>query len=165
MVQGELAKISILNSDILRLRLTSRDLDKATISSVTQGLQDWYTQLPDAMRLDELPRSNLSRRTRTSVCQVHLLHLGARMLLYRRTAVQFVSLHGLKLKGDIQWGPLERAIVENGTQAVLAATQSARLLRFLYDSENLSKRCWITMFVLSAPYPNGTVSPTIVSDG
>ncbi|KAG7131588.1 Regulatory protein GAL4 like [Verticillium longisporum] len=94
-VQTEMTKISLLNADILRMHLSSKELTSQAMDSIHKDLQDWHNQLPSQMRLANLCREDLPVEVRRSMLGTHLLYLGTTMLLYRRIASQFVWTFGI----------------------------------------------------------------------
>ncbi|KAM5341291.1 hypothetical protein ACJ41O_014322 [Fusarium nematophilum] len=98
MVQTEMTKISLLNADILRMRLTSGEITTKAMDFIDKDLQDWHDLLPSQMHLPNLCRQELPVEARRSILATHLLYLGTRMLLYRRIASQFVRFSTMQIK-------------------------------------------------------------------
>lgn len=140
-----MAKLSILIADIFRVHLASNGLDIHTINLVNTTLSGWYNRLSPDISLSEFERHTIPENTRTSICYIYLLHLGALILLYRRMAAQFVLAHGLGDTREIKLGPLEYKIIKEAGGGITAARTSVRILRLLSERNPTGKRCWIVV--------------------
>ncbi|KAK3685246.1 hypothetical protein B0T22DRAFT_381754 [Podospora appendiculata] len=157
-VQAEMTKISLLNAEILRTHLASKELTGLAMDSAMSKLQQWHGSLPTAMLLANLGRQDLPDQVRRSIYHVHLLYLGAMMLLYRRIASQFVctepgpvsnfnqssedTCHGSTVL-DLE---LHKNVLAHVHQGVVAARHSARILGLLLAEKGIFKRCWLVIF-------------------
>jgi hypothetical protein len=84
-IHQEMTKVSLLKANILRMHLSSPELSVQAIGGAEQELHDWYRQLPAEMQLiDLMEGQRLPDMARWSIFHIHLLHLGAIMLLFRR---------------------------------------------------------------------------------
>lgn len=140
----EMTKISMLKADILRMHLAFKDLTAHVLESVVNDLQNWYNHLPEGMKLATLGQ-DLPDSVRRSIYYVHLLHLGAIMLLYRRVACQYIRSFGMDPQHDMFWKPFERQMLDHAEQGVLAAKTSSRVLGLLLGQTGCFKRCWVVM--------------------
>jgi hypothetical protein len=141
----EMTKISLLKADILRMHLAFKDLTGQAMESITKSLGDWYDSLPKAMLLVNLGQGDLPDSVRRSIYYVHLLYLGAIMLLYRRVASQFVRTFGVDYQRDTLWKPYEQLMLNHAAQGVIAAKTSSRVLGLLLGQTGCFKRCWVVM--------------------
>jgi hypothetical protein len=144
-VQAELAKISLLKAEILRMQLAFKELSSLTIHSIMSSLHEWYSQLPAPLRVDWSGRDTLSPQVRWSIAHIQLLYLGAIMLLYRRIATQFVCSQDLGPDRSLLGEPQEDLVRRHGEDAVEAAAMSSRTLGLLHGDEGIFKRCWLVM--------------------
>jgi hypothetical protein len=144
-VQVEMTKIAMLNADTLRMHLAFKDLTELAIESIMADLQDWYHKLPPAMSLATLGQSEIPDSVRRSIYYVHLLYLGAIMLLYRRVASQFTRTIGVDHQGKSRSKPFEQTMLNHAEQGVLAAKTSSRILGLLLGQTGCFKRCWVVM--------------------
>lgn len=127
------------------MHLASKDLTEAAIASVVADLQEWYHKLPPAMALATLGQSDLPNSVRRSIYYVHLLYLGAIMLLYRRIASQFNRSNGVDQQGNRRSKRFEQMMLNHAEQGVLAAKTSSRVLGLLLGQTGCFKRCWVVM--------------------
>ncbi|KAJ9134028.1 Nitrogen assimilation transcription factor nit-4 [Pleurostoma richardsiae] len=144
-IQTEMVKISLLKATILRMNLAFKDLSVLTMDSIVEDLRDWRRRLPTSLHLENLVISDIPENSRTSVYHLHLLYLGAFMLLYRRLSSQFLRSHGRQENRDLLWPPSEH-VARHAEEGVLAAKDTARLLRLLLTQNMIFKRCWLVIF-------------------
>ncbi|KAH8898589.1 hypothetical protein GQ53DRAFT_712005 [Thozetella sp. PMI_491] len=145
-VQNELVRIAFLKAHMLRVHLAFKDLTLLTIRSIMSDLQEWYRKLPKELRLSNLGQEGLPVEAKRSLCHVHLLYLGAIMLLYRRIASQFALSSNIDRNRTVQWKPMEEVIVKYSKEAIAAAEHSARILKLLMEDHGIFKRCWLVIF-------------------
>ncbi|KAI1370412.1 hypothetical protein F4677DRAFT_465486 [Hypoxylon crocopeplum] len=142
-VQTEMVKIAMLKAHILQMHLAFKDITLLAVQSIMQDLQNWYDRMPQEMNLDSLGRENLPPEAKRSICHVHLLYLGANMLLFRRIASQMVRS---SVGQGVLWRPCEKVLTEQRERALLAARSSARIVKLLVDDNAVFKRCWLVIF-------------------
>ena len=140
-----MTKICLLKAEILRMHLAFKDLTELAMQSILKNLRMWYKQLPDVMRMDAIGRESLALETRRSILHLHLLYLGAIMLLYRRVVSQFLRSRYTGRKRDILPMPIEGLLLDHSIEAVLAASTSSKILKLLLEDNSIFKRCWIVM--------------------
>ncbi|KAH7131133.1 nitrate assimilation regulatory protein nirA [Dactylonectria macrodidyma] len=153
-VQTEMAKICILKADILRMQVAFKDLTIPAMQSILKDLQNWHRELPEAMRVEASGNADHSVETRRSIMHVHLLYLGAIMLLYRRVASQFLQSYAPTPYQNALPIPLHGLVAEHSAEAVLSASTSARIMKLLLDDDSIFKRCWLVIF---QAYTSGTI--------
>ncbi|OAA36667.1 nitrate assimilation regulatory protein nirA [Metarhizium rileyi] len=147
-VQTEMARICLLKAEILRMHLVFKDLTSPAIESIRKDLQGWYDELPETLRLGVISHENLPIGTKRSVLHLHMLYLGAIMLLYRRVATQFLRSYlagGFSSSSNLHLHPRE-AFVQQSTEAILAARTSARTVKLLLEDDGVFKHCWLVIF-------------------
>ena len=142
-----MTKISLLNADILRMHLSSKELTNQAIDAVNKEIQDWHNQLPSQMHLANICRVDLPVESRRSILGTHLLYLGTTMLLYRRITSQFVRSSGIDRGDGVMRNPFEDTVINHADQAVTAARHSARILGLLHTEKGVFKKCWLIMLV------------------
>lgn len=142
-----MARICLLKADILRMHLAFKELTIPAVESIRKDLQTWYQELPEAMRLEASGHDDLPVEIKRSILHLHMLYLGAIMLLYRRVATQF--LQGFATTGAIPGGFLDfhtrEMFVRQSADAILAASTSARIVKLLLEDNGVFKHCWLVM--------------------
>ena len=134
-----------MKTEILQMHLAFKELTVLTIQSIMSSLHGWYGQLPEQMRLDAVDDRDMNVEVRRSIFHVHLLYLGAIILLYRRIASQFVRWLGVDRDRNLLGKPLEDLLRKHGEDAVVAASMSAKILGLLMEDHGIFKRCWLVM--------------------
>lgn len=144
LVQGVVAKIAVIKARTMRT--LSRCSDAAnllvSIQSLRDQLRDWYEALPLEAQLLQLG-TDTHIPMKTSIYNVHLLHLGAVMLMFR------YCVAGLKSEdARSRLNEEERNIAgETLNDGLLAAQQSARIISLIRDASQSVRHCWVTMYV------------------
>lgn len=141
LVQTEMAKIALLKVEIVRTNLAFKELSILSIKNITDDLRKWYTELPPAMYLANLTQhADIPAELRRTIYFVHLLYLGALMLLYRRVVCHYVQQD----HRNMFINPLNE-VSQYADQGVVAAKQTARILHLLRSEDGIFKRCWLVM--------------------
>ncbi|KAK6082566.1 hypothetical protein SCUP515_02321 [Seiridium cupressi] len=124
-VQAEMTNVAVLKSKILRMHLAFKDLTVLSVKAIL---------MPPQIRLDYKGHDSLEPLTKWSMYHVHLLYLGANILLYRRMSSQLVEVNYHNDRGVLPT-PLDKLYSDHGEQAILAAKGTARILTLmLHDS-------------------------------
>lgn len=143
LVQSEMTKISLLKAGILRTRLV-KELTSSGIDGIVKELQEWHGRLPAEMQLATLGDFDIPPLVRWSIYHVHLLYLGAIMLVYRRVAAQ--SFQAYTLGNGAALDKHNTALIGLVELGVNAARDSARILGLLHADKGIFKRCWLVIF-------------------
>ncbi|KAL1872981.1 hypothetical protein Daus18300_004122 [Diaporthe australafricana] len=145
-IQTELSKIAILKAQLLTIQASSKDMPFLPTRPVVQELQQWFDNLPKELRIERMGDVEVPLEARRSLCHIHLLYLGALMLLYRSIAAQHLQSQEtgsnrkmpLKLHGE--------TVADYSERGLLAAISSARILKFALNEDWIFKRCWLIIF-------------------
>ena len=143
-----MTKISLLKASILRMHLAFKHVNTNTVDAVMAELQDWHGKLAARMHLSNLGRQDLSAQIKCSIYHVHLLYLGAMMLLYRRIASQLTQPVPLSKSGkpDIVQDNDGEKLLAYAHQGIVAAKHSSRILGLMLNERGIYKRCWLVMY-------------------
>ncbi|CAK7268229.1 hypothetical protein SEPCBS119000_002953 [Sporothrix epigloea] len=161
-VQMESVKVVILTVEILRIYLSNENITIAGFESVTRDLRSWYDKLPHEIHLGSLEQnSTFPLDVLRAAYQLHLLYMGAVLLIYRR----IVSLHAFsssatKRNQEINSNNLETIPISLLQQGITAARTSASICSLLLQDDASARRSWI---VLLQAYSAGTVLLHIVA--
>ncbi|KAK4224506.1 hypothetical protein QBC38DRAFT_423353 [Podospora fimiseda] len=144
MVQAEMTKIALLKAGILKTHLANKELTVYGMNGIIKELQEWHQRLPPEMQLAKIGQFDIAPGIRWSIYHIHLLYLGAYMLVYRRIAAQCVREYreGEKfvLTND------DSTLLSLVDQGVTAARDSARILGLLHADRGIFRRCWLVIF-------------------
>ena len=145
LVHGVATTIAILKATAMRMLWTCSDVPALlhVIHSLQERFGDWYEHLPDAAHLIRLGDKGQTP-LQSSIYYVHLLHLGAVMLMFRH------CLAGLQFPGDRESLSSEQrstmhAALDDGLQA---AQQSARMTFLTREFSPSVRHCWAMMCVV-----------------
>jgi len=136
-----MTKISLLKAGILKTHLAKKELTSSSMKGIMKELQEWHERLPDQMQLNKLGDFNLAPGIRWSIYHIHLLNLGAYMLVYRRIAAQYVR----EFRDGNAITHKDPTAVSFIDQGVTAARDSARILGLLHHDKGIFRRCWLVM--------------------
>lgn len=142
-----MTRISLLKAEILRTHLALKELTAPALNSALKALDAWHESLPVEIRLQNLHSTDMDDITRRSLYHVHLLYLGAHILLYRRIASQLIQKKpsgGSKPVRD-EW---EQTLLLHAEKGITAAKHSARILGLLLAEQGIFQRCWLVMSVM-----------------
>ncbi|KAI1875106.1 uncharacterized protein JN550_002535 [Neoarthrinium moseri] len=114
--------------------------------TIIQDLRRWYSRMPKEIRLDYEGRDSLPPGIKWSIYHVHLLYLGANILLYRRMVSQLLQTKSVDHGQGMLSRPFREVFDEHGEQALLAAKDSARILNLMLQEEGIFQRCWLVIF-------------------
>jgi hypothetical protein len=143
----EIARITVIAARAMRIlaACTSPDTLLPAVRSLFGEIGDWYDSLPQVAGATELSQTPWNE-TKICLAHVHLSHLGAISLIFRRT----LSVDGLKSGGQKhQLQPAERSqLATIFNDGIIAAKQSSRIL-YLFLGEHAGVRhCWAVMYAL-----------------
>lgn len=140
-----MARICLLKAEILRMHLVFKSLTEPAMQAIRRDLQDWYEELPESMRIGVTTHESLPVGTRRAIMYLHLLYLGAIMLLYRRVATQFLESFAIGVPSSSLHMQPSEAFVHHSADAVQAASTSARIVKRLLEDDGIFKHCWLVM--------------------
>lgn len=81
-IEAEMAKLSVLAVEILRVHLAFKEITVLSFESVLNDLQTWLSRLPSDLSLAHAGSLSLPPSTARSILHLHLLHKGAIILVY-----------------------------------------------------------------------------------
>lgn len=143
-IQTEMTKISLLKAGILKNRLAYKDITTGGMDGIIKQLEDWHGKLPSDMQLTNLGNFNVSPHARWSIYHIHLLYLGAFILVYRRLAAQ--TIRSIKAGDESLLDTNNSTVIKLVKLGVEAGRDSARILGLLYADRGIFKRCWLVIF-------------------
>ncbi|EFX02393.1 ankyrin repeat protein [Grosmannia clavigera kw1407] len=144
-IEAESAKIAVLTVEILRVHFAFKEITVLSFESVLRDLQSWHNKLPFQLYLANLNDSLLSPETQREASRLHLMHLGAIVLVYRRMASQFSCIENTQASRQILVQGLDGIPDSLLRQGIAAARTTARILSHLVDSQRIPRRCWVVI--------------------
>lgn len=139
-----MASIAVLKAATMRTLWGCKDASKMLdkIRFLSEELRDWYGRLPVEAQLIQLG-TDAHVPLKTSIYYVHLLHLGAVMLIFRHCLAGVRSVEGRKRLSDEQQSLMNKTLHDG----VIAAHHSARMIYMIRRAAQSIRHCWITMCV------------------
>jgi len=140
----EIARVAVIAARAMRIlaACTSPDTLLPTVRSLFGEIGDWYDGLPKVAGATELSQTPWDE-TRVCLAYVHLGHLGAITLIFRRT----LSVYRHKFSDQKHLlQPAERSqLATILTDGIIAAKQSSRILFLFLGQQAGIRHCWAIM--------------------
>lgn len=142
-VRDTIANVAILKARTMRTLWACPDVPHllASICLLQEQLHGWYGRLPHQAQLVQ-PGTDAHVPLKTSIYYVHLLHMGATMLIYRRCLAGFASASDRRGLSNEQ----RRLVNDTLKDGLGAAQQSAQVLYLVRQASQSVRHCWITMY-------------------
>jgi hypothetical protein len=145
MVHGVVTTIAILKATAMRMLWACSDVPGLlhSIQDLQEQLGAWYGDLPDAAQLVQLG-GDAQIALKSSIYYVHLLHMGAVMLIFRH------CLAGLQLSRDRETLSAEQRLVMNAAlnDGLQAAQHSAQMTYLTQQISRSMRHGWTMMCVV-----------------
>jgi len=142
----EITRITFIAARALRIlaACSSPDTLLPAVRSLFDELGAWYDSLPPVASATELSQTPWDD-DKTSLAHVHLSHLGAITLIFRRTLSVYKHKPGGQ-KHLLQ--PVERSqLATIFNDGIIAAKQSSRILYLFLGEQAGVRHCWAVMYV------------------
>jgi hypothetical protein len=148
LIPNEMTRITFIAARALRIlaACTSPDTLLPSIRGLFGEIGDWYDSLPPVASATELSQTPWND-DKISLAHVHLSHLGAITLIFRRTLSVYKHKPGSQ-KHLLQ--PAERSqLATIFNDGIIAAKQSSRILYLFLGEQAGVRHCWAVMYVPS----------------
>jgi len=130
---------------------TSPDTLLPAVRSLFGEIGDWYDSLPQIAGATELSQTPWDE-SKVCLAYVHLGHLGAITLIFRRTLSVYRHKFGGQ-KHHLQ--PAERSqLATIFNDGIIAAKQSSRILYLFLGEQAGIRHCWAVMYTLLSSSPS-----------
>ncbi|KAF2458711.1 hypothetical protein BDY21DRAFT_341103 [Lineolata rhizophorae] len=157
-VHWQVSQIGLVCVDIHKTFECTKRVTTDTVLYLSQRLAAWQDDLPPFMQLGNFanqtpPGSDLSDSRNRTILKVHMLYLGAVMLLYRNILLLSVELPGSAVKEPRSNATLSmpvEAIQKCRVECVFAARQIAQVQKLLHLDVYICHCCWILLYWLSS---------------
>ena len=151
-IPTEITRITFIAARVLRIlaACTSPDTLLPSIRGLFGEIGDWYDSLPSVASATELSQTPWND-DKISLAHVHLSHLGAITLIFRRTLSVYKHKPGGQ-KHLLQ--PAERSqLATIFNDGIIAAKQSSRILYLFLGEQAGVRHCWAVMYAPSLVHP------------
>jgi hypothetical protein len=149
LIHMQTSKINLIAAEVAKTLASPELATKGNITMLTMKLEKWREEVPHALQIPALLSSEAQDLTifqRRAVFMVHIMYLGALVLLYRQLLV--ASAEAQLIEGTTS--SLNNISVEDvkmyRQECAMAAQNIARMLGLISFDGTLTKRCWIIIY-------------------
>lgn len=145
----QISKINLIAAEVAKTLASPELTTKGNITMLATKLEKWREEIPHALQIPTLlstEAQDLTVYQRRAVFMVHIMYLGALVLLYRQLLVASAEAQLI----DSTPSPLNNISVEDvkryRQECAMAAQNIARMLGLISFDGTLTKRCWIIIY-------------------
>ncbi|KAL6705020.1 hypothetical protein ACN47E_007423 [Coniothyrium glycines] len=148
LIHFQVCKIGLIAADIAKTLASPEAATRDNVSTLQLRLEAWRLEMPLMLQIPTLTSTtppDLNTYQRRAIFMVHIMYLGALVLLYRQLLV--ATAESQQTSGAAQnpsFSPSEIRAYRD--ECALAAQQISRLLELISFDGTLTKRCWIIIF-------------------
>jgi len=140
-----MSAVGLMMASILQDVYKSTTVVFSIVKKHSEELERWKSSLPLQMQLSSLAAHDQSRyqeKHRRSLILVHVMQIGAQILLQRRLLVAIAECR-MNNRWTLDGSPEEGARIQD--ECVKAAHTCVELLEILGYTRNMFRRCWLCM--------------------
>ncbi|KAF2439468.1 hypothetical protein P171DRAFT_123151 [Karstenula rhodostoma CBS 690.94] len=147
-IHVQTSRIGLVAADISKALCSPESVTRETIQTLTDQLETWRSEVPQMLSIGSLTSSNPPPMTlyqRRAILMVHIMYLGAVILLYRQLLVATAEM---QLTDGTSWD-LDLSVADAKryrNECALAGQQVARILRLISFDGTLTTRCWLVIY-------------------
>ncbi|KAJ4299067.1 hypothetical protein N0V90_004311 [Kalmusia sp. IMI 367209] len=147
-IHMQTSKIGLVAADIAKVLGSPEMATRENIHKLADKLEIWRSEVPQMLTIASLTSPNPPSMTlyqRRAILMVHIMYLGAIILLYRQLLVATAET---QLTDGAAWD-LDLSIEDAKryrNECAMAGQQVARLLRLISFDGTLTKRCWLIIY-------------------
>ncbi|KAJ8107324.1 hypothetical protein OPT61_g8944 [Boeremia exigua] len=148
LIHTQTSKIGLIAAEIAKTLAAPELATRENVDMLTQKLETWRLEVPLILQLPTLTSegpSDLSLYQRRAILMVHIMYLGAVILIYRQLLVATAE-------GQLTDGAAS-SLSFSGTDArrfrnecAIAGQTIARILRLISFDGTLTRRCWLIIY-------------------
>ncbi|KAH7383778.1 hypothetical protein BKA66DRAFT_511872 [Pyrenochaeta sp. MPI-SDFR-AT-0127] len=148
LIHIQTSKIGLVAAEIAKTLASPELATQENVAMLTRKLDTWRLELPPTMQVLTLTSSNppnLTLYQRRAILMIHIMYLGALVLLYRQLLVATAEAQltdGAAHKPNFSVEDARRF----RNECAVAAQQISRILGLISFDGTLTKRCWIIIY-------------------
>ncbi|KAF2030255.1 hypothetical protein EK21DRAFT_112174 [Setomelanomma holmii] len=148
LIHNQTSKIGLLAAEIAKTLAAPERATRENVFMLTSKLEAWRVEVPLMLQIPTLTSNNppgLTLYQRRAILMVHIMYLGALVLLYRQLLVATAETQltdGAAWNTDISVNDAHRYRDE----CAVAAQQMARILGLISFDGTLTRRCWLIIY-------------------
>ncbi|KAH5132671.1 hypothetical protein HBI73_084470 [Parastagonospora nodorum] len=148
LIHTQTSKIGIIAAEITRAMSSPELATRDNITLLSKKLEAWRVEVPLMLQIPTLTSADpavLDPYQRRAILMVHIMYLGALVLLYRQLLVATAET---QLTDGAAWNTNITESEARGyrDECAMAAQQMARILNLISYDGTLTRRCWIIIY-------------------
>lgn len=148
LIHTQTSKIGLIAAEIAKTLAAPELTTRENITMLTQKLEHWRMEVPLMLQIPALTSNTSSDITvfqRRAILMVHIMYLGALVLLYRQLLVATAETQLTDGAASYSNLPAEDAR-RYRNECATAAQQMARILKLISFDGTLTRRCWLVIY-------------------
>ncbi|KAJ4361744.1 hypothetical protein N0V95_001637 [Ascochyta clinopodiicola] len=148
LIHTQTSKIGLIAAEIAKTLAAPELATRENVDMLTRKLEVWRVEVPLILQLPTLTSetpSELSLYQRRAILMVHIMYLGAVILIYRQLLV--ATAEGQLTDGaanHLTYSSQDARRFRN--ECAIAAQTIARILRLISFDGTLTRRCWLVIY-------------------
>ncbi|KAH6621755.1 hypothetical protein C7974DRAFT_210390 [Boeremia exigua] len=148
MIHTQTSKVGLIAAEIAKTLASPELATRENVEMLTQKLETWRSEVPLILQLPTLTSegpSDLTLYQRRAVFMVHIMYLGALILIYRQLLV--ATAEGQLTDGassNLAFSESDARHFRN--ECAIAGQTIARILRLISFDGTLTRRCWLIIY-------------------
>ncbi|KAF2133839.1 hypothetical protein P153DRAFT_372395 [Dothidotthia symphoricarpi CBS 119687] len=148
LIHTQTSKIGLIAAEISKTLASPELATRENVTMLTKKLEAWRMEVPIMLQIPTLTSSHppdLTVYQRRAILMVHIMYLGALILLYRQLLVATAES---QLTGDAACNLNFSAddSRRHRDECAVAAQQITRILGLIHFDGTLTKRCWLIIY-------------------
>jgi hypothetical protein len=146
LIHTQSSKINLIAAEVAKTLASPKLTTKGNITLLTQKLEQWRQEVPYALQIPTLLSSEAQDMTvyqRRAIFMVHIMYLGALILLYRQLLVAAAEAQLTDGTACALNNISADEVKMYRQECTIAAQNIARMLGLISFDGTLTTRCWI----------------------
>ncbi|KAH9875665.1 hypothetical protein IAQ61_003129 [Plenodomus lingam] len=148
LIHVQMSKIGLIAAEIAKTLASPELVTRENIQMLTQKLENWRLDVPPMLQIPALTSNaspDLTVFQRRAILMVHIMYLGALVLLYRQLLVATAEAQLTDGAAAHSNFSADDARIYR-SECATAAQQIARILKLISSDGTLTRRCWIVIY-------------------
>ncbi|RAR05730.1 hmg box protein [Stemphylium lycopersici] len=149
LIHMQSSKINLIAAEVAKTLASPKLTTKGNITLLTQKLEQWRQEVPYALQIPTLLSSESQDMTvfqRRAIFMVHIMYLGALILLYRQLLVAAAEAQLTDGTACALNNISADEVKMYRQECTIAAQNIARMLGLISFDGTLTRRCWIIIY-------------------
>ncbi|KAE8847429.1 hypothetical protein HRS9122_04336 [Pyrenophora teres f. teres] len=149
LIHSQISKINLIAAEVAKTLASPELATRGNISALTEKLEQWRQAVPHALQMPTLLSSegqDLTLFQRRAIFMLHIMYLGALVLLYRQLLVATAEAQLIDGTASSLNNLSTNDVKLYRQQCATAAQNIARMLGLIDFDGTLTTRCWIVIY-------------------